>query len=43
MSRFRGPRAGEPPSPTQAVDRGFIDAVGQLEVVKRRDPELPVD
>jgi 2-oxoisovalerate dehydrogenase E1 component len=43
MSRSRGPRAAEPPSPTQAVDRGFVESVGQLATAPRRDPELPLE
>ncbi len=37
MSRSREPRAAEPRSPTEAVDRGFCECVGQLEPPARGD------
>lgn len=37
------PRAAEPTSPTESVDRGFLDAVRALVPAPRRDPDAPVD
>ena len=43
MTRPRAQRGAAQQSPTEAVDRGFIDTVTQLSPAPARDPEAPLE